>query len=55
MKYIWCENEFIEDNLREFGIGSKIEKTSPYTPDQNGMLERPFQTLFNSVREMLNH
>ena len=59
VKYIRCdnagENALIEANLREIGIGSKIEKTAPYTPEQNGMVERPFQTLFNSVREMLNH
>ena len=59
VRFIRCdnagENDLIEVKLRDIGMGTKVEKTAPYTPEQNGIVERPFQTLYNSVRSILKH
>ena len=58
VKYICCdnagENALIKTNLRDSGIKSKIENTSPYTPQQNGMIECSFSYLYVNFRATLN-
>ena len=36
-------------------MGTKVEKTDPYTPEHDGIVESSFHTLYNSVRSILNH
>ena len=40
-------------NLEET-LKIKFEFTAPYTPQQNGKIERNFQTLYGKIRAMLN-
>jgi hypothetical protein len=45
------------DNAKEnvaLGINTRVEFTSPNTPQQNGQVERSFSTLWGRVRSMLN-
>lgn len=58
VSYLRCDNSG-ENNafekalhLSEFRI--QFEYTAPYTPEQNGITERSFQTLFNKTRATLN-
>ena len=60
LKYIRCdgsgENKGISKALIQANIkGVRMEFTSPRTPQQNGIVERAFQTLYNHVRSMLKH
>ena len=58
MGSIRCENDGenmnIEKSLRERNLKSKIEFTSPYTPEQNGFVERSFGYLYSYIRSTLN-
>jgi transposase InsO family protein len=46
-------NESFQAHLRLCGI--KHERTTPYTPQQNGLAERANRTLMDMVRSMLAH
>jgi hypothetical protein len=35
-------------------LAVRFELTAPYTPEQNGMVERKYATLYGKVRAMLN-
>lgn len=48
------ENSKVEERCIEKKIIIQIEFTSPYTPEQNGIVERPFAYLYSNVRSMLN-
>ena len=48
------ENLNIEKSLRESNLKSKIEFTSPHTPEQNGCVERSFGYLYSYIRSTLN-
>jgi hypothetical protein len=57
---IRCDNS--GENLRfkrlaeeDTTLSIKFELTAPYTPEQNGKLERKYATLYGKVRAMLNH
>jgi transposase InsO family protein len=39
---------------KEKDLNIKFEFTAPYTPQQNGEIERKFSTLWRKVRSMLN-
>ena len=59
MRYICCDNGGekvkIKDKLVTENIkGIDIEFTSPSTPQQNGIVERGFQSIYNKVRSMCN-
>ena len=41
----------LENLLKESGV--KHELSSPYNPEQNGLIERPNRTLLNKVRALL--
>jgi transposase InsO family protein len=47
----FCGNEF-EEFCKKCGIARK--KTTPYTPQQNGVAERMNRTLMEKARSMLN-
>ena len=49
------ENQSIESLLKKTEIDSKIEFTSPHTPEQNGKVERSFATLWGRTRSILNN
>jgi len=59
VKYIRCdnagENQVLERECKELGLGIKFEYTSPDTPQQNGVVERAFGTLWSRVRAMMNN
>jgi len=60
IKKIRCDNsgeniKFQELAHEQLDIGIKFEFTTPYTPEQNGKVERKFATLFSKTRAMLNH
>ena len=46
------ENKKIEEKAKELGLGIKFEYTAPNTPQQNGVVERKFATLYGRVRTM---
>ena len=48
------ENINIEKSLRERNLKSKIEFTSPHTPEQNGCVERSFGYLYSYIRSTSN-
>ena len=48
------ENLNTEKSLRERNLKSKIEFTSPYTPEKNGCVERSFGYLYSYIRSTLN-
>lgn len=47
----FCSNEF-EEFYNKCGIA--WQKTTPYTPQQNGVVERMNKTLMESARSMLS-
>ena len=49
-----CENEILQTMIKNKYLGIKIERTTPGTPQQNGVIERAFATLWVRVRSMLN-
>ena len=55
---IWCDNAGENKNLKQQCINhhlpTRIEFTAPYTPQQNGVVEQLFATLYGRVRAMLN-
>ena len=60
IKYLRCdnagENLMVQNELVNVGIKNiKMEHTAPRTPEQNGVVERKFATLYNKVRCMFNH
>ena len=55
VKYIRCDNagentSLLGDEFEEKHPGIKMEVTSPWTPQQNGLVERSFGFLFDRVR-----
>ena len=48
------ENEILQTMIKNKYLGIKIERTTPGTPQQNGVIERAFATLWVRVRSMLN-
>ena len=48
------ENLMTEVACMEAGLGIEMEYTAVNTPQQNGRVERKFQTLYGRVRAMLN-
>jgi hypothetical protein len=59
VKYIRCDNS--GENIRlqsllheDKALTVRFELTAPYTPEQNGMVERKYATLYGKVRAMLN-
>ena len=57
VKIIRCdnagENRAFEEACKQEGLGLKFEYTAPNTPQQNGRVERKFQTLYGRARAML--
>ena len=47
------ENRSFEKTCKSEGHGIKFEYTAPGTPQQNGRVERKFQTLYGRIRAML--
>jgi len=59
VKIIRCDNSgenqsFEEEALNSTDLNLKFEYTAPYTPEQNGKVERKYQTLYGKTRAMLN-
>ena len=58
VKMIRCDNAGENRKLKEIldleGFNIKFEFTAPYTPRQNGVVERAFATLYGRVRAMIN-
>lgn len=52
-----CGTEFTSNQSKEFFIEKEIVhiKSAPFTPAQNGIIERENRTLMNGVRSMLIH
>ena len=48
------ENIKFKEKCDQEGINIKFEFTSPGTPQQNGVVERSFATLYGRVRSMMN-
>ena len=48
------ENRKLKEILDLEGFNIKFEFTAPYTPQQNGVVEIEFATLYERVRAMLN-
>jgi hypothetical protein len=40
--------------MEKGGLGVIVEFTSPYTPEQNGKVERSFASLWGRTRAILN-
>ena len=59
LKHIRCddsgENKAFYDACRTKGYNIKFEFSGPRTPQQNGKVERKFQTFYGRIRAMLNH
>jgi len=60
VKYIRCdnagENQVIKKTMIDNEMfGMKLEYTTPYTPQFNGLVERSFAFLYDRVRAMLNN
>jgi hypothetical protein len=57
VKIIRCdnagENVSFQKEAEELNLGLVFEYTAPDTPQQNGRVERKFQTLYGRVRAML--
>jgi transposase InsO family protein len=57
VKFIRCdtagENKILEATCKKKGLGIIFEFTAPGTPQQNGMVERAFATLYGSMRAMM--
>ena len=43
------ENEILQTIIKNEYLGIKIERTAPGTPQQNGVVERAFATLWGRV------
>ena len=59
IQHIRCDNAGENISCQQFLTADplfniKFEYTAPYTPEQNGTVERKFQTLYGKVRSMLN-
>ena len=58
VKYIHCdnvdENKVVNEKSKNDRLGIKFEYMAPGTPQQNGMVERAFVTLYGQVRSMMN-
>ena len=59
IKYFRCDNSgenrtFQEDVKRFITYQIKFEFTAPNTPQQNGMIERKFATLYGKIRAIMN-
>jgi transposase InsO family protein len=59
IKSLRCDNSGENQKLRELikldkEMNIKFEFTAPNTPQQNGQIERKFQTLYGKIRSMLN-
>ena len=58
VKYLRCDNAGENLKTKELcekkGLGITFEFTAPNTPQQNGVVERRFATLYGRVRAMLN-
>ena len=48
------ENLKLKETLDLEGFNIKFEFKAPYTPQQNGVVERDFATLYGRVRAILN-
>ena len=48
------ENKSLEQNCKKEGLVIAFEYTAPGTPQQNGVVERAFATLYGRVRAMMN-
>ena len=49
------ENRKLQKLLQQhFYLDARFEYTAPYTPQQNGKIERKFATLYGKIRSMLN-
>ncbi len=44
-----------EEGCKNEGFGITFEYSEPGTPQQNGVVERAFATLYGHVRAMMNH
>jgi hypothetical protein len=59
IKYIRCddsgENKAFYDACCTKGYTIKFEFSGPRTPQQNGKVERKFQTFYGRIRAILNH
>jgi hypothetical protein len=59
IKYIRCddsgENKVFYDACHTKGYNIKFAFSGPRTPQQNGKVERKFQTFYDRIRAMLNH
>ena len=57
MKIIWCDNTWetvaFQKEAENEDLGLVFEYIAPDTPQQNGRVERKFQTLYGRVRAML--
>ena len=59
-KFIRCdnsgENQHLEQYMTSQGhTGIRIEYTSPHTPQQNGIVEKGFESLYNLMRTMVKY
>jgi len=58
VRFIRCdnagENVSLEKKLKREGMGIQMEYTARKTPEQNGRVERLFQTLFGRIRSCFN-
>jgi len=59
VRYIRCdnagENRVLEQECNKHSFGILFEYSSAGTPQQNGVVERAFATLWGRVRAMMNH
>ena len=59
VKIIRCdnagENKVLETESDKNDLGTIFEYTAPGTPQQNGLVERPFVTVMGRARAMMNH
>ena len=57
VKYLRCDNAAENKKAEEYctlnQLGVKFEYTAPYTPQQNGVAERKFATLWGRMRAQL--
>ncbi|KAK7792162.1 hypothetical protein R5R35_007718 [Gryllus longicercus] len=58
VKVLHCDNgrEYLNESLQEYlkREGIILENTSPYTPQQNGRIEREMRTVMESARSMMH-
>ena len=58
VKYIQCNNAGknlkLKENCDRLNLGIEFEFTAPNTPQQNGIVERKFATLYGQGRALLN-